>query len=499
VKDHSVDLKKRTLKNSLFSLLGFLWPLLLLFFSIPYFIYKLGNEKYGIWVLVMSTVGAMGVLNFGLGDTIIKFVSEYSAKKDVKMVNRIIGNSFFIYSIISAFAVVAGFFLLPTLTGFIGIKRQHSDLAIFIMRVAVVGFAINLFIMNALAIFKALQRYDLSSNLTIAITTMRIFGMMVLLYLGFGLKGMVFAYIGSLILGFILIYIFLRKNVPDIRIKLSFEIEIMRKIVGFSFYSFLINIASIIRHNAGNIIVGRYLGASYVPYFSVPFQISSQVLNSIGSLTTVLFPLFSSLKGENNMDKTKSVFVGASKLTAIVGFGIGTFLFLYSRTILNIWISPEFASVADLPFRILIISFLFALTAAVSYFFLMGSGRVKITALIQGLSTLLILFLGLILVPEKGIVGISIAYAVPTAALIIYVYFAAKNLWTGDWLGQVFRIYSRSVISLFLATVLFVNFGRAKISTIAHLSLFALLFGLILLFFNFLIDRDFFWKYIRTN
>lgn len=483
------SLPKRIAENSFFSLASFVWPIFLLIISIPYFIHKLGAEQYGIWVLLISTVGMMGVLNLGIGDALVKFVSEYYAQKDLRAVNYFVGNSFLIYSMISTVVVFLGFFALPHCVVFLGVKQPYVETAVFILRIAIFGFVINMLTMNALAIFKAIQRYDISSKVTMLTNTIKTVAMITLLYLGFGLKGMVIANVGGITLGLILTVFLLKRYVPEVSLRVSFNIEVMRKIFGFSCYSFLMGLSNIIKANVGNILVGRFLGPEYVPYLSVTRQVSVKILEGVSSVATVLFPLFSSLNGVSQIVQIKSLFVHASKFITILGFTIGTTMFIFSNAILTIWISEEFAAAANLPFRLLTIGFTFASTAAIAYYFLMGTGHIKVVATVQTLSMLLTLALGLLLVPIYGVVGVSIAYTVANIIPNMYVYYAAKTLWFRDWPTQILRIYLRVTASSVLATTLVVWILPVEIDTFVYLFLYASLFAVLLIILNMSMDK----------
>ena len=49
---------------------------------IPIMLKSLGNAYYGIWMTVVSVVGYMGILDFGLAFASSKFISEYKVKFD---------------------------------------------------------------------------------------------------------------------------------------------------------------------------------------------------------------------------------------------------------------------------------------------------------------------------------------------------------------------------------------------------------------------------------
>lgn len=450
-----MGLATKTIKNSIYSFLGFVWPLILFFFSIPYFIHKLGMEGYGIWVLINSIIGTLGILNFGIGDALIKYVSEYHSKADTKTVNKVVGNSFLIYSFISAIILVVGIFGFQFFLSFFNIKENYKELVGFVFRVATLGFVINLFTYNALSILKGLQRYDISSKITIFSDSVKILGMVLMLYLGFGLKGMVIAYVAGTLFGFLLILFLLKKYLPEVQLKPFYEKATLKMIFSFSFYSFFTGLSGVLRANVGNILIGKYLGASIVPFFSVPSQISSQIHSAVASTTTVLFPVFSSLKASNDVASIKRIFIKASKFGVFLGFGISITAIVLSFPILSIWLGKDFALISHDVFSLLLISLMFTLANTVSYFALNGFGFIKTTCMYQSLSAVMIFFLCLFLIPSQGIIGSAYAYFVGNVLLVIFVFLATKKIWKREWLRETAKIYTPTVLSVFIVFLVF--------------------------------------------
>jgi hypothetical protein len=118
---------------------------------------------------------------------------------------------------------------------------------------------------------------------------------------------------------------------------------------------------------------------------------------------------------------------------------------------------------------------------------------------VQGLSMLSTLGLGIILAPIHGIIGISISYAIATMILTVYVYYAVRIIWLRNWLTQILKIYARGVLSFFLATILFIQLVTVEVNTFLHLFLYVALLAAILLAFNIVLDKNFFWKYLRIT
>ena len=70
------------------------------FVMLPFLLHKLGDSIYGLWILIGSFTGYLGLLDMGIGMSLVKYISEFTAKKDHKSLGRFIASSFFLYSFI---------------------------------------------------------------------------------------------------------------------------------------------------------------------------------------------------------------------------------------------------------------------------------------------------------------------------------------------------------------------------------------------------------------
>ena len=72
----------RVAGNSLWSILGWFGALLLGFIASPILIRLLGRDEYGLMALLNTILMPMGLLDFGIGEATVKYVSESVGKKD---------------------------------------------------------------------------------------------------------------------------------------------------------------------------------------------------------------------------------------------------------------------------------------------------------------------------------------------------------------------------------------------------------------------------------
>src|ERR1700676_660154 len=100
---------KKLDKVALFKNLGSSWSalgvnVLVGIFLSPYILHRLGDEAFGLWVLIFSITGYYGLFDLGIRSSIIRYVAKYSATDENDELNRLINTSLFTYSGIGAVA-----------------------------------------------------------------------------------------------------------------------------------------------------------------------------------------------------------------------------------------------------------------------------------------------------------------------------------------------------------------------------------------------------------
>ena len=77
-------------------------------FLTPFIIRSLGQSEYGLYILLGSFVGYISLLDFGLSNTIVRFVAKYRANNDTIGEKNFLGTVLIIYVLISFLVVVLG-------------------------------------------------------------------------------------------------------------------------------------------------------------------------------------------------------------------------------------------------------------------------------------------------------------------------------------------------------------------------------------------------------
>src|SRR5215475_10201825 len=106
-----MSLKKRALKNVMSSWGGLATNIAVGFFLSPFILHHLGDDAFGLWVLIFSLTGYYGIFDFGIRSSLIRYVSKFQATGERDQLALLVNTSLFAYTCLGVFLMV------PTLVG----------------------------------------------------------------------------------------------------------------------------------------------------------------------------------------------------------------------------------------------------------------------------------------------------------------------------------------------------------------------------------------------
>src|SRR5260370_33370476 len=71
-----------------------------------FILHRLGDAAFGIWVLIFSLTGYYGIFDFGIRSSIVRYVSKYTATRDLDEVSRLICTSMFTYACVGILSIL---------------------------------------------------------------------------------------------------------------------------------------------------------------------------------------------------------------------------------------------------------------------------------------------------------------------------------------------------------------------------------------------------------
>lgn len=433
-----------------------------MFFLFPFMIKHLGDSNYGFFIFLGTINGMASIANFGFGEASLRFIALYYNLNDKGSIKRIISTSFWTYIALGSVASATISFLAGPLTGLLNDIKIDSAEAVILIRLSAITFFIRFIFGLFGTIPQALQRFDISSKITITETILRVALYITVLLLSFGLKGIVFA---ELILAIIItgINILISSNLLDIKGFFNHPTRsTLKEIFNYSIFSFLTQMVGLLWQYSDRILLGYFIGSAAITYFSVPQQIIFKILGLVAAASVVLFPRFSMTNLDNVSKKLYKDFTLISLMATVIIFST---LSLVIKDFIFLWISPEFAGQTRNIAIILSISCMIRGAFPVYENLFKGIGRPEMNMYIVICSSLIIVTMDFLLIPHLGLSGAGIAYLLSPLAGVAAIIFIWKRIIISP-LHEPFRNYLMPlIISVSMLGVAFVVKNKLNINT----------------------------------
>jgi len=473
----SNNLAQRTIKNSLYGFISYLWPIAFTIFVTPFVIHKLGIANYGLYVLMLIIAGFFSLLNFGLVYALVRHLAglrEQGTAEEKEHLSKLYGATIFIFFLIGILAILVAILLAHFGLDWFNINvAQRATVEVLFYFVGAIAF-FNSMGMVFSHIPYALQRQDIGTNIYIANITVLNLLIIGALSAGFGLIALVVLQAFSALLALLANFYYSRRLMPDLCANYSFDKKIFKEMFSFGGYVYLHNISSSFLSQIDRIIISSFLGPAAVTFYSVPNSVAEKTQGVIVSLTGVLFPVTAELAKEGDRERIRRVYHRAMQMIALLASALTMTIIVLAKKVLLIWVGPEIDSTSTrLLYWLTPTYFLLALFLPTTHF-LTGIGRAKFLAFSSLAMAILNILLLFVLLPVYGITGAAAAYLFSLAPLF-YIFYHIEKYFLDE--TYVFRLYGKLFLKLIVTAIPFYIFGSLLVLPMVNNLLALLLAG----------------------
>lgn len=410
------------LRNALSNWAAFVVVALVGFFLSPFIVNKLGGASYGVWSLLVSLVGYLGLLDFGVRGAVTRFVARHHAERDDAKSSAIVSAAVVLFGGLGILAVfIAGgvaiaaprLFNIPT--ELIGAARD----ALWIGGVTI---AITLIGSVYAGVVTGLERFDVSSATEIAVTILRTVAIVLALDAGHGILALAWIHLLFAALHGAIAWCVVRRIYPALRVRIGRHIKPQfRTILSFSAFLSLIHVFGLVIYYSNALIIAAFLPIAAVTYFAIAGNLVDYAQKVAGALSKMMTPRVSAMMVGDEQDVSATV-LGAACFATLATAPIAlTFLFR-GETFIARWMGQEFAPQAGLILQILAPTVLLGGARAIAASSIIGANQHRL--LIPGLAIEAVLNLALCvqLVKSIGVAGVAYGSSIPSimASLLFF-------------------------------------------------------------------------------
>lgn len=457
-------------KNALWNIGGLLWSILLSFGSIPIFMAYLGPRDYGIWSLAASSIGALSVLQFGLGEATTKYIAQYDGASDAQAMNDVVGATLLLYGAIGVIASAALWALAEPMAVYATrLSGDEAQKAAQVYRVAALGFFPFIAQNAAQGIFNGQQRFDQSSRLTILKRSLETLLGLACVIAGYGLLTLVWVGLGVLWLVLILSLWLGLRSLPGRGFRIKSSLRAIPRVFSFGMYTTLRTVGQLPFGILDRLVIGAALGPEAVAYYSVPANVAQRYFALVCvEPTRTLMPYFSRAQARAADDgELKEAVFKSWRVSILLALLVAVPCLAASPWFMQVWMGQAFAEESTWALIGLFVAHIALASLVVSHQLAIGLGRLKVYTcwtLTAGVGTLLALWFASV---AFGVTGA--AFALCTYALL-HVPFAPV---AARFVGGRFRDLRPGFAGLLALSLAAVGVGLGAGRLLAPLSLWA--------------------------
>ena len=389
-------------------------------FLSPYILHHLGDEAFGLWILIFSVTGYYGLFDLGIRSSIVRYVAKYSATGEYDELNRLVNTAMFSYSGIGIVAMLITLVATYYVNSIFKIPAEFVVTARWLL--LMVGTSVSLGF--PLGVFsgslEGLQRFYLLNFTNITSTILRAVLIVLALQRGGGLLTVALITVAIPLIGGLVNAVVAFRHLR-LRINTRYvNRDTLRLIASYSGTTFVIIVAGRLRFKTDALVIGTFLSASAITYFTIGSRLVDYASEVVSSLAQIFIPMSSQSQAKGDLDGLQKIFVLGNRACAFIIFPITAVLTILGKSVIEAWVGAKYVATSYPVLLVLLYPTTLMLAQSASGRTLWGMAKHRTwawVALAEGISNLI---LSVILVRPYGILGDAIGTAIPLTCSMIF-------------------------------------------------------------------------------
>jgi O-antigen/teichoic acid export membrane protein len=337
--------RRRLPWNAVANATGLLINLALTAFITPLLVRGLGEVAFGIWALVGHIAGNMNLLDFGMQVTATRYLAHHHALDEREHIHEVLASALVFSLIPASLALAAGALVAwwaPALFHLPAAYVASGRAAIFLVAASVAlmfpGGVAN-------SAIPALSRYDLLNLRNIFWSVLRVGLLWWVLQRGDGLVAVALvcflAQAAMLLMGTVLAF----RLLPWVRLRWRHCTRTtLRALMSFSFWAFLMSIASRLIFTADNVVVAIVLGPVAVAFYGIGSAIADQMRNGMFTVAMLYAPLAAQINALRDRQGLARLLGRGTRIAMLLCLPGVLAMAAIGRPFLQFWLGADYAA-----------------------------------------------------------------------------------------------------------------------------------------------------------
>ena len=426
----------------------------------PVMLSILGQNAYGLYALTNSVVSYLGLLNFGMGSAVIRYVTMYRAKNRIEDIRRLLGLFTVIFGILSLLVCVGGVVLIIFAGPLFGQGLTGEEIATMRVLLAVltahtaISFPMSIYFSTVISYERYLFHKLLALIETIAAPIINL----ALLYAGFGVIGLA---AGTIVTGLISSLIYIYYCVKKLGIYPVFNnmpLFILKELAGFCAFVFLSSIVDMLYWATDKVLIGAMLGSAAVAVYNIGGTFTAMLQNMALSISSVFSPRVNIMVANNESnDALSELLIRIGRLQYLLISLILSGYIVFGQDFIRLWAGPEYSD-AYYVALLTMIPLSVPLIQNIAFAILMARNEHRFRSIMYAIVAVINLVSTWLVLPYFGIIGAAVctaaAFVLGNGIIMNIYYYRVTGLDIPKFWGNILKMSIVPAIMIALGLVL---------------------------------------------
>lgn len=324
--------------------LGSLIPM----FYTPVMLNLLGQSEYGLFKLASTVTSYLGLISFGIGSAVVRYLVKYRAEGDKDGEERMFGLFNIIFLVISAITLVVGVVIAFNVGLIYGQSLSNEQL--FEMTILVLILTINTAICFSATPYTAVvtchERFIFLQIINIITTVLTPIANLFVLFLGFKSIGMVASSFALTIVIRIVYIIYVKSSIGIKPRYKNMPTYLVKELLIFSFWIFVSNVVNQLYNATDTVIIGAVpaLATVGVAIYNVGATFTNMMQSFTTGINSVLTPKINTMvfTGSSNTELTDMV-IRFGRLQAYIVALVCSGFIAFGQQFIKLWAGPDYS------------------------------------------------------------------------------------------------------------------------------------------------------------
>lgn len=422
----------------------------------PFIVHSLGNLAYGVWALLMSLTGYMGLLEVGVMSATARYVNYHLERNEPEEVSYVVNTSLVFYlSIGVVLLIVSGMIGISFDRLFPKISVEFYREAQIILPILAVNIVFGLVAGTFRQVLVSKDRFDLQNLADLLILGIRSGGVYLALSSGYGISSLAVIHVCANMLGCFFLFALICWKGPQVNYGPKyFKFKSLRLLINFGIFAFIGDTGDQFIYYTAFLVIGILIGGEAVAFYNIGFVLIDYGRKLIGQATRVFLPDILKLGSVGMQGELRWLLVKMTRVSMFFGVPILVGFITLGDEFIRLWMGAEY-SVSARVLLVLSIAQFGALSSNGFMSVLLATGNVKARAFIRIIEAVinLLLSIGLVRMLHLGVMGVAVGTLFPMLLIsgVVLPWFGCKliNLEFTEFMKKTFlRWFSAGMIFL---------------------------------------------------